>query len=447
MRRRLSWLFAFACLAVLAGPPANAQGAVDSDICAAGDDSAVSPEQRIAACTRVIAAAKEDTKALVDALVKRAGVNFYLNHMNEAFADLNRAIGFDPKNAAALRLRGESYRVTGRIDRALADANDAIRLDPKSARGFDNRGNAFVSNKQYDRAIEDYNVAIGLDPDYALSYMDRGAAYYFKGEYQNAINDYDQSIKLDSKRAQTYSNRGAAYKKLGRHEQAVADNNTAISLDKTNPLFYDNRGLDYEADGDYDRAIADFSEAIRLKPQANFLTNRGDCYNQKHDYDRAVVDYNRALALDPSFQLALNNRGVTYAQMRDYDRAIADFEQALRVNPHLDSAASGLADAREQRARRQLAGAKVKPTFDCNTATQAVEKAICSDPELTQLDRDIDDAYRAALGRLKPDAARRLRSAQHDFVVRRNRQFGSPDYQFKQVLESRLTELRSAGRN
>jgi hypothetical protein len=49
--------------------------------------------------------------------------------------------------------------------------------------------------------------------------------------------------------------------------------------------------------------------------------------------------------------------------------------------------------------------------------------------------------------RLNLDAARRLRSAQHDFVVRRNKQFGSPDYRFKQVLESRLTELRSAGRN
>ena len=259
-----------------------------------------------------------------------------------------------------------------------------------------------MSNKQYDRAIEDYNVAIELDPNCALSYMDRGAAYYFKGEYQNAINNYDQAVKLDPKRAQAYSNRAAAYKKLGRHEEAVADNNTAITIDPINPLFYDNRGLDYEADGDFDRAIADFNEAIRLKPQANFLTNRGDCYNQKHDYDRAIADYNRALELDPTFGLALNNRGVTYAQKGDFDRAIANFEQALRVDPHLDSAASGLADAREQRARRQLTDTKVKPTFDCDAREAGGREGNLLRPRAGQLDRDIDDAYRAALDRLTP---------------------------------------------
>ncbi len=117
------------------------------------------------------------------------------------------------------------------------------------------------------------------------------------------------------------------------------------------------------------------------------------------------------------------------------------------MNPHLDSAASGLADAREQRARRQLIETKVKPTFDCGNARLAVEKAICSDPELARLDRDIDDAYHAALDRLTPAAARQLRREQRDFIVRRNKEFGSIDYQFKRVLESRLAKLQSAGRD
>ena len=82
MRRILPLLAAYGCLAVLAGQSANAQAKVDADICAAGDDSAYSPEQRVAACTASIAAAKNDSTALVDALVKRASVYFYLNQMN-----------------------------------------------------------------------------------------------------------------------------------------------------------------------------------------------------------------------------------------------------------------------------------------------------------------------------------------------------------------------------
>jgi tetratricopeptide (TPR) repeat protein len=447
VRFAIPLLAAGGLFAILAGPPAFAQSGANAEICAAADDSAFSPQQRIAACSALIAGAKDDSKALVDALVKRAGVYFYLNRMPAAFADLDRAIALDPKSAAAYRLRGESFRVINRIDRALADANEAIRLDPESARGYDNRANAFLSNKQYDRAIADYNEAIRRDPKYAVSYMDRGAAYYFKGDYQNAIKDYDESIKLDPKRAQTYTNRAAAYKKLGRVDQAIADDSTAIKMMPDNPEFFDNRGLSYEANGDFDRAIADFNEAIRLKPQANFITNRGDSYNQKGELDRAIADYDRAIQLNPNFYLAFNNRGVTYMQKGDLDRAIADFEQALRINPRLDSAAAGLADARTQRDRRaSISGQNsLLPTFDCGSAKRAVEKAICSDPELARLDRQVDDAYRAALGRLKPAAARRLKREQREFIARRNKQFGRPEYQFKRELEVRLAKLRKLG--
>src|SRR5262249_44079441 len=87
------------CLALLAATPARAQNRADAEICAASDDSATSPEQRIAACTTVIMAATDDTM-LVDALVNRANVYFYRVLMKAAFADLNRALGIDPANAA-----------------------------------------------------------------------------------------------------------------------------------------------------------------------------------------------------------------------------------------------------------------------------------------------------------------------------------------------------------
>jgi len=447
MRSAFPLLAAAGLLVALAGPPALAQSGTDAEICAADNYSPYSPQQRVAACSKLIAAAKDDTKALVDALVKRGSVYFYMVWMDEAFADLNKAIALDPKNAAAYRMRGESYRVTNRIDRALADANVAIRLDPDSARAYDNRGNAFLSNKQYDRAIEDYNEAIRREPKLAVSYMDRGAAHYFNGDYQAAIEDYDQSIKLEPKRAQTYSNRAAAYKKLGRTELAIADDSTAIKMEPDNPEFFDNRGLSYQSNGDYDRAIADYDEAIRIKPTANFLTNRGDAYNHRHDYDRAIADYDRALRLNPGYDRAYNNRGAAWRGKGDIERAIADYEQALRFNPRNDSAAENLADLREERDRRASAGGanSVAPTFDCKTATRAVEKAICADAELSRLDRQIDDAYKAALAKLNRRETAHLRREQRAFIARRDKEFGRDGYDIKRALEKRLAQLRDIG--
>ena len=179
-------------------------------------------------------------------------------------------------------------------------------------------------------------------------------------------------------------------------------------------------------------------------PQANFLTNRGDSYQFKNDLDRAIADYDRALQLNPGFFLALNNRGSAYAEKGDLDRSIADYEAALRINPQLDAAAEGLASARQERDRRgTLTSDHLLPTFDCRGAKLAAEKAICSDPDLARLDREMDAAYKAALAKRDRKGVVELRQEQRDFVAARNKSFGNPQYNLKHEMELRLAALRS----
>ena len=442
MRTNLTFLASFCLIVAFAVPPVEAQPNANADICAADNDGAFSPPQRIAACTALIEATKDAPKELAAGLVNRGAAYWYMKKIPQALTDLDRAIALDPRNARAFRERSNSHRSAGHIDRALADANEALRLDPHDAKAFDNRGNVFNNNSQYDRAIEDYNEAIRLDPRFSLAFMDRGAAYYFKMEYERAIEDYNEAIKLDPKRDRAYTNRGAAYKKLGRNQQALADESEAIKLDPSVPEYFDNRGLTYANNGDYDRAIIDYNEAIRLAPQANFLTNRGDSYQFKGDLDRAISDYDRALKLNPGFYKAYNNRGTAFRKKGDIDQAMADYERALRVNPRFDTAAENLAATRQERDRRDTIGQSMRPTFSCATARRAVEKAICSDPDLSRLDRQIDDTYKAAVAKLDRRGVARLREEQRDFNIRRNNSFGNPDYQLKRELQARLLALR-----
>jgi tetratricopeptide (TPR) repeat protein len=440
-RKPSAWLVLLVVL--LAAPAARAQGGANADICASTNDAAYAPERRIAACGALIDALKDQPKALATALVNRGAAYWTINKVQLSLGDFDRAIALDPENARAFRERSNACRSIGRLDQALADANQAVRLDPNDAKAFDNRGNVFNNNGQYDRAIDDYAEALRLAPGDAQTYMDRGVAYYFKKDYQSAINDYDQAIRIDPKKSRAYTNRGAAYKKLGRNDRAIADESEAIRLDPLVPEFYDNRGLSYAGNGDYDRAIADYNEAIRLSPQAKFLTNRGDSYNHKGDLDRAIADYDRAIALDPNFSLAYNNRGAAYRNKGDLDRAIADYEQAVRINPQFDLAAENLAAVRQARDRRGAVNSdKLLPSFDCRSAREAAEKAICSDPDLARLDREIAAAYKAALADPNNKAVAQLRREQRDFIAARNKSFGNPQYNLKHEMEARLAALR-----
>ena len=71
-----------------------------------------------------------------------------------------------------------------------------------------------------------------------------------------------------------------------------------------------------------------------------------------------------------------------------------------------------------------------------------MEKAICSDPDLARLDREIDAAYRAALASRNGNAGKELRQEQRDFLAERNTSFGSPRYNLKHEMELRLAALR-----
>jgi tetratricopeptide (TPR) repeat protein len=444
--RRVLHIFTTACLlGAFAAPVAYAEtGTGTADICASTDNAAYPPERRISACSALIETLTDQPQALAAALVNRGAIYWSIKSNDRALTDLDRAIALDPANPRAFVERSNTYRTMGRLDKAIADGNEAVRLDPSNPKAFDVRGNGFNLNGQNDRAIEDYNEALRLKPDYAQAYSDRGAAYYFKKDYQTALKDYADTLRLDPKNAQAYSNRGAIYRKLGQNDRAIADDSEAIKLDSSVPEYFDNRGLSEADNADYDRAIADYDEAIKLRPQANFLTNRGDAYNSKRDYDRAIADYDRAVALNPGFYLAYYNRGVAYDKKGDYDHAIADYQQALAINPQFDRAAEYLADARQERDRRNAAASDaLLPSFNCARADRAVEKAICSDPDLARLDREIDGAYKAALaGRSSKAGLADLRQQQRDFLAARNTSFGNPSYNLKHAMELRLAALR-----
>ena len=164
------------------------------------------------------------------------------------------------------------------------------------------------------------------------------------------------------------------------------------------------------------------------------LIARGGAYDRKDMIDRAIADYAVVLRLDPTQADIFNARGELWRKKGDRPKALADFGAALKLNPdHFAAKANYKSLAQELERLGALKAVDGKPSFNCATARRPVEKAICANPELADLDRQINAVNIRSFGESHgiPRGSRTLQREQDDFIARRNADFGRPGYDLR----------------
>ena len=173
------------------------------------------------------------------------------------------------------------------------------------------------------------------------------------------------------------------------------------------------------------------------------LIARAAVYERKDMADRAIADYDSVLRLDPALADIHNVRGELWRKKGDLPKAVADFAAAIKLNPeHLAARANHRSLALELERLGALKAVAGKPSFNCATARRKVEKAICANPVLADLDREVHGSYvRATRESMTPRQARILRREQEEFIARRNAAFGRPDYDLQKAMRQRLRQI------
>jgi tetratricopeptide (TPR) repeat protein len=191
-------------------------------------------------------------------------------------------------------------------------------------------------------------------------------------------------------------------------------------------------------------ALIDNEKAERAD-RIKALIARGGTYGRKDLIDRAISDYDAALRLDPTLSDVFNARGELWRKKGDRPKALADFDAAIKLNPdHPAARGNYKLLAQELERLGALMAVAGKPSFNCAAARRAAEKAICADPELADLDREIFAANTklvTSARRDSPGAARALQREQDDFIARRNAEFSRPGYDLRKVMKERLEKL------
>jgi tetratricopeptide (TPR) repeat protein len=175
------------------------------------------------------------------------------------------------------------------------------------------------------------------------------------------------------------------------------------------------------------------------------LIARAGVFSRRNEVARAIADYDTVVWLDASLAEAYNSRGELWRKTGDRRKALEDFDAALKRNPDFVAARTNYKDlVLELERLGALMAVYNKPSFNCARTRRAVEKAICTNPALANLDREITAVNAQLVERARsksPQAGRALQREQDAFVAQRNAAFGRADFDLLKTMRARLEQL------
>ncbi len=277
-------------------------------------------------------------------LFDRAKVLLELNRVNDAIADLSRAVSINGKEYKYFMLLGDAYFANGDVEHCYSALQSALDLEPESAEAFLKLGEIAYYSRDYDRAMESLSKVTAKDPNNRTALFMKSFIYKETGDTSNAV-------LLLRKVCDLYPDYEPAFEELGvlyavhHNPMAVEYLSTANRIEPTNTNALYALAMYYQDEDKVDQAEEIYKRILDIDDNHKYAWhNRG--YIQLFtygDYDLAVQYLSRAIQCDSSFIEAWTNRACAYELLGNKELARQDFQQALDLDHTYQPAIDGLA--------------------------------------------------------------------------------------------------------
>ncbi len=273
----------------------------------------------------------------------RAKIYMEMGRINDAIADLSRAVAINDKKPQYHMLLGDAYLANGSIEQSYASLQRALELDPDSQEATLKLGEIAYYSHNYDRAMECLSRVTAKDPQNRTALFMKAFIYKETGDTTNAIN-------LLRKVCDLYPNYEPAFEELGvlyatHHDPlAVEYISTALRIEpqNTNALYV--LAMYYQELNQMDKAEEIYKQILDIN------ANHKDAWHNRGyielftygDYNEAIEYFTRAIQCDSSFAEAWVNRGCAYELTGDKAHALDDFHAALDLDHTFQPAIDGI---------------------------------------------------------------------------------------------------------
>ncbi|MCU0633110.1 MAG: tetratricopeptide repeat protein [Methanolinea sp.] len=177
------------------------------------------------------------------------------------------AVPASAQTAGVYMVKGDELSDEGKYEEAIAQYDQAIAFEPKAAPAWCGKGLALYNLTRYDEALDAFDQAIAINPNYAKAQYGRGVALYELGRYDDAIAAYDIAFKIYPEYGYLiYYGKAQAYAAKGDFTQAVPLFEQALTLQPGYAGVWVEKGDAMAASGDSQGALAAYQKALSLEP-------------------------------------------------------------------------------------------------------------------------------------------------------------------------------------
>ncbi len=263
----------------------------------------------------------------------RASLLLTVGRVEEAGADIERALGLDPQNSNAFALQSIIAVTQNNKEKALSLGQKSVETGPRSAAGHVALSYAQQADFNLNGALASLNTAVQLEPENALVWARLAELRMSFGDQDGALKAAQKAVSLNPGLSRTQTVLGFAYLNQIKVKQAHDAFTKAIELDNADPLPRLGLGLSLIRDGKLTEGGREIEIAASLDPDNALIRSYlGKTYFEEKRDKQSADELNMARQLDPRDPTSFFYDSILKQTTNRPVEALNDIQKAIELN-------------------------------------------------------------------------------------------------------------------
>jgi tetratricopeptide (TPR) repeat protein len=256
-----------------------------------------------------------------------------VGRVDEADAEIGRALRLNPNYSDAFALQAIIAVVKNERDEALSAAQQAVKADPNSATAQIALSYAQQASFDLEGARASLEKAVQLEPKNALAWARLAELQASFGYLTQSVESAEKAVALDPNVSRTQTVLGFANLTKVRTQQAKEAFEKAIELDQADPLPRLGLGLAKIRRGDLEAGRAEIEIAASLDPNNSLIRSYlGKAFFEEKRTDLDGPEFEIAKELDPKDPTPFFYDAIRKQTINRPVEALRDFQKSIELN-------------------------------------------------------------------------------------------------------------------